>query len=414
MPRQTHLFLTLSRAGWGEASFGLYLAEQLRRRNENVLFLRHAGNEHLFAGTPFENHPIGDHIGTLIWPLIKECARENNIASVVLCDSWTTDGFLRRCKVDGAVLFELGVPVIGVDTWDNVSRADPIDIFGTERKAASDWVRRVAGLLPCPIVRPSNRAGVCRFLNSPVSLAKRVRAHVRDGWGLRPTDSVILFCTASWQQTTYNDADGDRCAVTFPALLAQYASELGPDVHFVHVGPAPLEPLQRIGGRYKWLPPLGNKFDLALGAVDLLVSANASATTVNKAIASQIPVLILENSCRASALDEAIEWLGNRATPQVIEWLTTALPIFPFRLWPIGLYKFITPILHENPYADAAESVEWLDRQKVIDRTRALLFSVSIRAELQQRQHEYCCRIQHLPTAAESFDSLLVSQLCAA
>ena len=47
------LFLTLSRGGWGEAAFGIYLAEQLRARGHDITFLTHSSNMRLFENSGF-------------------------------------------------------------------------------------------------------------------------------------------------------------------------------------------------------------------------------------------------------------------------------------------------------------------------------------------------------------------------
>jgi hypothetical protein len=414
MATRAHLFLTLSCGGWGEATFGLSLAERLRQRNERVCFFTHASNASLFAGTTFEHHVVDDRIGSRLGPLLKAWANERDVASVVLCDSMTADALLLRYGMAETVVFELGGPVLGVDTWDYTARADAIDIC-FKRTVPREWIRDIPRLLPCPIIRPDERPGVCSFVSQPVLSTRSDRAEVRGTLGLRPDDAAVLFCTAAWQQQpAYGDADANRCVATFPILLAHYLSELGPDVHLIHVGPAPMASLRELGERYKWLPPQGGQFDRLLGAVDLLLSANVSATTMTRAILSRVPVLVLGNACRARHMDDAMAWLGDRATPLVTEWLHDALPLYPFSLWPLGFHDFISPLLQRNPYTDAIERVEWLDHRAVVERIQALLFSASARAALQQRQDHYRRCLGRLPTAADAFDVLCRSLPCSA
>lgn len=414
MSESSHLFLTFSRAGWGEASFGLNLAHQLRDRGDTVVFLTHENLAGLFAEAPFEHHLIGDHLGTLILPLIRETAIERSVDSIVLCDSLTGDGLLRRFGVEGPTLLKLGVPIIGIDTWDLGGRSGWIDLFGHKKMAMREWIAELPSLRPVPILRPNDRHGLCSFFPKPVKVAGKVRNHVRDGLGIAPHERALLFCTANWQQTTYDDADGDRCALTFPGLLARYLSELRSSYRLIHVGPAPLTPLQCLGERYRWLPPFSDKFDLLLGSADLLLSANISATTVSKAISSRIPVLVLGNSCHATSAQQAIDWLGERATSGVVEWLRTAAPIFPFALWPIGFHQFVVPLLANNDYMRAIKHAEWLDAPTVMSALDNLLFSSSARVELQHRQEEYACRVRMLPTAVQAFEAVLRSSKCAA
>jgi hypothetical protein len=407
MIKTNHLFLTMSRGGWGEAAFGIHIARQLRQRGDNSVFLTHEHNMPLFSGGLFEHFPFGNHLGKLLWPLIEETARERSVSSIVMCDFLTSDGMLRELGVDAKRLRDLNLPIVAVDTWDHACRSSEIDIFLGKKLVARDWIDALPRLRPCPILQPSDSPGTCSFLPTPASLSKSVRKHVRESLGLSERDVAVLFCTANWQQSVYDDDNGQRTSQSFAALLANYFSELAAHVHLIHVGPTPICAFQDLGNRHHWLPPLGDRFDQILGSVELLLSANVSATTVSKAIVSQIPVLMLENSCIANTGDEAIGWLADRSTPAVIEWLKTALPLYPFRLWPLGFYHFLSPVLSENNYNSAMCRREWLDKHAVIDAIQTLSSPGYVRSNLQHSQYEYAQLISTLPSAADAFDTIL-------
>jgi hypothetical protein len=76
-----------------------------------------------------------------------------------------------------------------------------------------------------------------------------------------------------------------------PRLLSEHLRRADPAATLVHVGPAALQLAP--DARYVWIPPLSpDNFDRLLGSVDLLLSANISATTNGRAIAAGVSVLV--------------------------------------------------------------------------------------------------------------------------
>ena len=126
----------------------------------------------------------------------------------------------------------------------------------------------------------------------------------------------MLMCTAGWQHNIINP-DGRRLMELVPQLLYSYLTQVDSSVKLIHVGPAALQ-LAAADGRYLWMPSLSpDNFDRLLGSVDLFLSANISATTIGRAIASGVPVLVVENSCTATTTAEVRVALGKRLAPEM-------------------------------------------------------------------------------------------------
>jgi len=339
---------------------------------------------------------------------------ERRSCAIVLCDFLTSDGVMRRFGVDAQALNSLGPEVIAVDTWGHANNLRNIDVFIGGSIVVRDWISQLPCLKPSPFLPPDGSVGNCSFIDGAAPVSKSVRQHVRSGLGLVPTQKVVLLCTARWQQTAYANAHGDRTAVAFADLLATYLEELPESVVLLHVGPERMPALARLGPRYRWLPPLGSKFDLAMNSADLLLSTNASASTVSRSIFSKLPVIVLQNSCKADSLEEALAWLGSRRTEAVEKWLGTALPIYPFSLWPIGFFNLMSPLIRSNPYWEALEPVEWLDKTAFQSSMTGLLFDQARGDRLRERQEYFCRRVSELPTAASALVSLMGESLCAA
>jgi hypothetical protein len=399
--------LALARRTWGEAAFGLNLAQDLRSRGQQCMFVTSPDIKPLLSGSGIEDFEFSEQRIRNVKEFISGIIHKTRASSIVLCDFQTTDGTLSRCGVDASFLSALGLPLVAVDTWDHRLSGHRIDLFMDKYWESRAWLRKVPRRLrPCPILNPGSDRGTCSFLPTCSPAGSRVRSRSRADLGIPTKHRAILLCTARWQVGQLSDKDGRRTAKKFLDLLAEYINALGPRVHLVHVGPSRLRSFRAMGNRYHWLPQQGPKLDAVMGGVDLLVSGNVSASTVSRAMLMQVPAIVLENGCYALNEADANLWLGSHASRRIAKWLPRALPLYPFRLWPLGGYQFLSKLLDRNPYCDAIDRIEWLHAEFAIEALRSLLFDSATREQLQNRQSKYIRMINKLPSPGEAFEEI--------
>src|SRR5690348_12417570 len=104
MSPKTHLFLALSRSGWGEIAFGIHLARELHRRGDQSVFFANPSAAPLFTHLPFVYEEVRDHLGGLIKLFIESYIEENTVGSIILADFNTSNGVLREMGVDARFL----------------------------------------------------------------------------------------------------------------------------------------------------------------------------------------------------------------------------------------------------------------------------------------------------------------------
>ncbi|WP_250507479.1 DUF6365 family protein [Caballeronia sp. GAFFF3] len=406
------ILLALSKGGWGEAMFCAHLARQLRGGGGEPLIISHPTNSPVFRDCGVERIEVGDHFGTLANLLLRELVVERGADSLVLCDFLTSCGAWSRFGLKPRDFLDLDCPVVGVDTWGQAGKSKNINVFLDKRISIPDWIDNIPRLLPSPIHPPSGTPGICSFLLKTSSSTRSTRNYIRGNLGLDANDRAVLFCTAKWQHVGYADEHGDRCASLFIDLIAQYFLRTNNSIHLIHVGPERLSPMSALGNRYHWLPPLGDKFDYVLSAVDLMLSSNVSATTVSKAIFARVPTIVLRNSCEAKTVEEADTWLGSHRTPLVSKWLRTAVPLFAFTLWPIGFYETTNSLMHSNQFLNAVETIEWLHMAEFLAQIEKLAFSSQEREDLQHRQEAYHKQVSALPSAASALATCIKEAQC--
>lgn len=400
--KHKHLILSLGRKGLGEAALGLRLAAELRQSGDEVFFLAHDSNAKLLGGFPHQT--ITTAASPLLQLYIQAQLSGSKISSIILADYYITTLFFALTGLEPEILTSSGLPIFAIDTWDSSKTPSEIDVLISDKRHLKKWPGLLRSIYPVPFLYPQDTGSCYASLPQEITVPRKIRRHIRHTLGLSDTSRGILFCTAEWQHPNY-ESEGDvarRFAAALPTLIADYVSRLGKDVHLVHIGPSAYNLNESLNGRYHWLPPLPpSEFDPLMSSMDLLLSANVSATTIAKAMVNGIPTLVLQNSIAAANREEAEAAMVRAATPQLAAWLDRSTPIFPFSMWPLGYYHFLAPILKDNPYMASLDVAELLDEQQVEASITSLLFDQSARDSQRNRQAAYLEQVRQLPTGAQ-------------
>lgn len=402
----THLFLAAPAAAFGEVSTGLRIARELVGAGDRVLFLAGADVAVLFAGTGVVHQPIDAEVFSLKRFVTKLVERER-CASLTLVDVTSVYLTLDPIGVELDFLERLQVPVVALDFW-NLREAGPEWDFGKDAAAipppALAFERR---LLPVPIARPESGKGVFGSLPECEAPTAAERAAVRAELGLAEADRLIVWPTSRWQlPELQNWKHHARLAREVPRWVAAILGRLGGRVHVLHLGPQSSPAFEAWEARYRWQGQVTpDRLHALLGAADLLLSLNTTATTSFAAIAIGLPIVVIQNS-RAGTADELAAALPA-ASDALRTWLSQAAPLHAFRLWPLGLFRFLTPVLENNPFAETFRPVELLDEESLVETSRELLFDESAAASERARQSVYRERIRALPGPAAAFRSVL-------
>jgi Family of unknown function (DUF6365) len=406
--KHKHLILSLGRKGLGEAALGLRLAAELRRSGDEVFFLAHDSNKKLLGGFPHQT--ISTAASPLLQLYIQGQLAGSKISSIILSDYYITTLFFALTGLGPEILTSSGLPIFAIDTWDSSKTPAEIDVLIRDTRHLTKWPGMVRSIYPVPFLHPEDTGACYASLPQEISVPRKIRRHLRHTLGLSDTSRGILFCTAEWQHPNY-ESEGDvarRFAAALPELIADYVARLGKDVHLVHIGPSSYDFKDTLNGHYHWLPPLPpSEFDPLMASMDLLLSANISATTIAKAMVAGIPTLVLQNSIAGTNREEVEAAMVRPASPRLAAWLDKSTPIYPFSMWPLGYYRFLAPILKDNPYMACLEIAELLDELQVEASITSLLFDQNARDSQRHRQTEYLEQVRRLPTGAQLIQAAL-------
>jgi hypothetical protein len=400
-----HLFVAAQKAPFGEALLGVRIAHELRARGDRVAILAGESLSVLMDGTPFQIIPLKTLSG--FDKVVASTASQVGADAIVLLDATSTYMLLKTQRTDATFLRTVSRPVIGLDVWNARETGLVWDLGDTSYEHSAHSLEVTRRLIPVPFARPTGAQGLYDALPAAFHLDAGQREAVRADFGVGTKERLLFLTSALWQRPALQPHDGGRrLATAFPSLVGQLIERLGGDVRVVHVGPEAF-PMPSLGDRYTWLPqrsPL--RFAKILGAADLLLSFNFSATTIMSAIAGDVPVLLGVNSYAGSADDIATR-LPERPSEALRVWLGQACPLPAFRVWPLGFHRYLAPLAKDNPYTTAFHTAEVLEEGAFVQDMRRLLFDDHARQALRASQAAYRRVVATLPKAADVMDGYL-------
>jgi hypothetical protein len=392
------LFFALSTAGYGETAIGLSLAQQLQPLGVQSQFVISPVSEQVLRRSGFPSTTIEPRMGKLARLLIDEAVSEFRPDAIVLSDYYTFTGvFEHRFGLRPWFIEEYQLPILPIDIWEWENTPFAVDMFEEDRPVDKKILEMDAFLRPVPLAHPelSGRGCPFRLWEGSERVSRRTREHLGTTFGLRPQDRLLLLTVAPWQQLPedrYLSSMGTHVLRGVPRLLAHYLGQLPETTHFLLVGDPPPELAALPAERTHALPPCSPaRFSTLLGASDLVLSLNVGATTLARAVLSDIPAIALTNSLAvpdAESIGTVEARLGG-LTDTVRDWLAGMVPLHQMRMWPLGFYSFLEPLLAANPYTRAFGDLELLDEPAVVAGIERALYDSETRDRLAAGRAEY-------------------------
>lgn len=407
------LFFSPSARSSGQVLLGFSLASQLRAAGITSHFIIAKQSERLIQGRGFTYTLLDHSTGPFARILIEDTMHTFQPDAIVLADYLSYSYTMRRSfRMDPWFLDGYNLPVIPIDIWELSRTGLQADWCGRPARPISPRILDMeASLIPVPIAHPvqfgDDRAYPFR-VELGERVTKRTRGHLFTTFGLAPHDRLVLVAMAPWQLPDNTaDADRRRIAGRVPELLAHYLRQLPADVHFMMVGDTPQALAELPPERTHLLPSCSSaRFEVLLGSADLVLSLNASAVTMARAVVSDIPAMLLTNGFQVpdtAGIDKVCARLGG-ISGHVRRWLADTVPLYPFRMWPLGYHAFMEPLLAGNPYADAISQAELLDEQGVVTGLEAALYDRATRDRFARARADYRQQLTSIPDTCETFE----------
>lgn len=398
-----HLFLAATSSALGELNLARDVARALLAQGDEAVFLAPRAVAFLFEGTAVRHVAVDDMLPRLP-QLLPAVLQREKADSLVLVD--LTSVFLSLETVwatEPDFLLGLPLPVVALDVWD-LPETDMRWDFGSEATPINPRALEIKRrMVPVPFAQP--RADGVHYAALPVTErpGPALRNELRQGMGLGEQDRLVLLLSSRWQLPEGQFwKHHQRLARHVPTLALEAVAALGPRAHVAHVGPQPFAGAELLGERYHFIAQLKpERFQALMGSADLLLTFNTSATSTLSALDMGLPVLLAVNSRAGRTVDDVVAGLPSPPAEPVRRWLENVAPLYPFRVWPLGLHGLLTPVLKGNPFQTAVRTVEVLDWEGLIAAGAALLFEGPQRETALRGQASYCELVRSLPGPAD-------------
>jgi len=408
------LFLALSQRGYGETVIGMSLARQLSPLGTQCHFVVEARAEPVVSHGGFGYSVLSESMGPLAGQALDDVVASVRPDALVLSDYVIFTRTMRTAfQLDPWFIDRYQLPVLPIDIWALDGRDLEIDFGGRAGRPIHPRIRQLAGhLQPVPLAHPRAAAGgrafPFRLSDADGRISRRTRGHLLSTLGIPRGHRLALITFAGWQRAPdprYAERF-HRMARRVPLLLARYLRSLPPTTHFMVVGDLPDALRALPADRLIALPSCSpRRFGVLAAAADLLISLNAASTAVAEAVLADVPAVVFSNRFTLTEADLAGDLAGGpeKVSDFVRSWLAGTVPIYPFRIWPLGYHRFLEPLLAGNPYSDALATAELLDEDGAVTVLEAALYDQATRDAYARARADYHRIVASLPGTCETF-----------
>jgi hypothetical protein len=369
MSARHHLFVAVTPTAFGEVLQGRRLAEALVATGDRVSFMAPRDVQPALAGAPVRCGVIDGFGAPLLDEMVLQLAASEPFDSVCLVDLAAVALTFGRHGLRFGALLAARPRLVALDLW-SLGETDRVFDFGAAHHSLPADVLEVPRLVPVPFARPEVPEGYAAWpANRPLEPA--VRAAVRARLGLAQHERIVVAPSATWQMAErQTDPAAHASALAVPPIICERVRAAGATL--VHVGPAPWAPSS---AHYRHIGPLPpHEFEQLIGAADVVLTANSSATTIATALAAEVVVVAFTCDGRNG--------------------------IAPFRVWPIGLGHLLAPVLANNPLLACVRSVDLFD-------AAGFAAALAPDAAWLGRVRAYRARVAALPDPAARYAALL-------
>ncbi|HPU64066.1 MAG TPA: DUF6365 family protein [Mobilitalea sp.] len=362
------LFIVTSFWAYGELQIAVDFARQVMALGHQVLFLippSHVGK--LKAGNmPYQILiPNGTLLNRILFKDIENTYQPTHI---VLSDILNFSFCERHYGLTEADLEIFAGFIGGFDLYDFANAGKSIDTYGFRAKEMTriniesyDFL-----LMPCPVNQVVKKAYGIRFpyrifdgikVRTPDEIAK-----AKINIGLEHDKKLIIITGSTWQSSFRPYRNVKEMVDAVDEAVMRAIGMLPEHYQVLWIGPRhrPLpKDLSQIK-QIKSLPPL--QFEQFMSAADVFLSANYISTSMVRAALMGCPVVLLGNSyIKKSGKFRSLAGLP-KPEPDLLNDMDR---IYPFRMFPVGWYSFLEPVVKGNHFYKLTRCVEVFNFEEV-------------------------------------------------
>lgn len=399
------VFINTSYWAWGELTIAIQFAKRLKRAE--CLFIVPPSHESRIKRSGFEYRiliPHGKRLNRLTFSEVQSAFGPD----LVILSDLLNYAF---CDTHYGLTFEdlelFKCPCGGFDLYDLKKTAGKVDTFGfIDRKIKSfDFSYLSLFLQPCPILSPftNKQTGSVRYslfeMQKPVR--KKEQTDAKNKLGINENQKIVFITNATWQQNHRLYPETIEFISSCYDSIYSSMTNLPQDIQIICVGPRRFFPTNcsKNFSHIESMPE--EEFKTFISAADLLVSNNFISTSMVEVALKGIPVLLLQNSY--FKFKDRKGWAGGRKAPEPAQ-VAALEKVYPFRMFPVGWFLFLDPIVTNNPFYSILPHIEIYDNEKITGTILSMLES-TYREEFNKRIEHFKKKLVELPEPDEAIEA---------
>lgn len=411
------LFIVTSFWAYGELLIAVEFAVRARQAGYRPIFLIPPSHIKIIKSYQFSYTVLIPGSGKINRILLQDLEHSYRPRLVILAD-FLNYHFCERhygLTVDDLALFSGTVGTF--DNFDWLRTQDKLDTYGfrAKRYGSLGLDEYAFRLCACPLNEPIDHADPkilsYALMDQPAWQDEETRAAARAALGIEQ-EKVLLLTTATWQHTHAAYPRVENFVKLCNRMLEHILQRVGPDTAIISIGPSMLFPDRPPAHfrSYAQLPPA--EFARYMAATDLFISSNIGSTTLHRVVLSGIPALVFFSSLYKR--DGEVVSAERSGTPFALSPFTAELfagieYCYPFRMFPVGWYYFLNPLVRHNPFCAALIQQELFDEQRCVEVIDAALHDPAVRARLRGQSRAYLDQLAQLPTVDRILEQLVTS-----
>lgn len=409
------LFIVTSFWSYGELVIACEFAKRISKNEYKPYFLIPPTHEKIIRSYQFSFTTLLPRNGNINRIILKDI--ENRLKPrVVLLADFLNYNFCEEHY--GLKTEDLNIFLGKLGTFDNFNwsiTGEHMDTYGFRAKGFAEIDVRKYGfsLCPCPITSPLESGEsedtfyyelISEKLPYDIDNTKKWKLEL----GIPLEQKLILFTHATWQETYKQYPDVKAFVEANNEAFDYIIKELAKKHYIICVG-AKSRYSNAESANIHFLEQLSpTDFEKYLLATDLFISRNITSTSLARAVVSGVPSVNFSNSIffsekRTIDLNE----LKFKPIDKIQKLLETLRRCYPYRMFPVGWYKFLNPILKENSYYNIVVNLEQFDVIGSLEKINNMLLCDTSKKNFSNKVEIYRKRLSGLPGASEILDKVI-------
>lgn len=407
------LFIVTSFWAYGELLIAVEFAKRAYKAGYKPIFLIPPSHKKIIQNHPFKHTMLIPGSGKINRILLQDIEHCYAPKLVILAD-FLNYHFCERHY--GLLPKDLEIFSGKIGTFDDFSwdlTSNRMDTYGFHAKGYGELSLDDYSfyLSPCPLNHPKSditSKQFCYAHHDNLTWCDEVKKReARKALDIPLDKKVILLTIATWQHTHVAYPQVENFVNISNKMLEHILLQLGDDTFIICVGPEMIFTTNKPTNyrAYKQLQPAD--FEVCLFASDLFLSSNITSATLAKATLSGIPAIVFFSSVYKQ--DDKIKQLSNPAfqiTPFAQTLFEQVEYCYPFRMFPVGWYDFLTPLVHNNLFCNTLMQVELFDEKGCLEAITDILYNQNVYNQLTLSSKNYLTELEKLPEVNQILEIL--------